>query len=967
MTCSGTSDCMCGCCAGTSVQTPQPEANPPGLPAIARRVGTWAQFKESMLARLSSSDYPALNPLTTRSDDDFTVAVLDATSVVLDILTFYQERLSNEAYLRTAQQPRSLTELSRLIGYAPTPGVSAAAYVAFTLTQPVGQPADPNAPAITIPQGTQVQSVPPQGQTAQTFETSAPILAKADWTALPVQTGLPWVPNRVDTFVYLEGTATQIQPGDLFLIVGNERIGNPSDMNWDVRMVATVEADGANDRTLVTWAEPLGSGSVGPSAESPGFFVFRQRASLFGYNAIQPQMLNTNSSPQPSNITSLLEPPGYTEWANFYPTTTVDLDSSYPKVTNGGWVALVGKSSDTSRIPAGYISLYHVSSVANVSRTDFGISGKITSVIPDTTAGLSGYNPRTTTAFAQSEQQGVAEQPLTVPLYGTLVSLEVLRNDMAGVQVIALSGKRQKIAYGGAASTITFTPDDFSATRYLVPGEILALTSAANLPTNTDGTIADWSAAAAPLTLFVADSSGRTGTILAPLSLFALSPSVAADPLVSECALVSQVSNDFSVGGSVDYYHTWFSLSSALTYCYERASTSVNANVGLATAGQSVTEILGSGSAATQDQEFTLKQMPLTFVQAPTPTGFASTLEVQANGMDWTEVPSLYLAAPSVQVYATLNQSDGSTDVLFGDGQEGATLPTGTNNIVADYRIGSGSAGNVAAGTITTLMDRPLGVSGVTNPAGATGGQDPQSPAAIRQNAPQTVLTLGRAVSITDYQNFASTFAGVSKAYAIWIPSGPARGVFLTIAGVAGAEVAATSPTFGYLVAALQSYGNPLIPLTVQSYVETLFSLYGTVLYDASYDQPTVQAQVLQTLASAFSFAARTFGQGVSADEVSTVIQGVPGVVAVNITGLAWGVSSQGGDLGQTGAPTVTQWNNWNAGAITLPVTRPPSSVNTLTQLCPYLPVPGPNAQPAPAEIIVLDPRPSGVNLGPMP
>lgn len=184
---------------------------------------------------------------------------------------------------------------------------------------------------------------------------------------------------------------------------------------------------------------------------------------------------------------------------------------------------------------------------------------------------------------------------------------------------------------------------------------------------------------------------------------------------------------------------------------------------------------------------------------------------------------------------------------------------------------------------------------------------------------------------------------------------------------MAGAEVAATSPTFGYLVAALQSYGNPLIPITVQSYVETLFNLYGTVLYDASYDQPTVQAQVLQTLASAFSFAARTFGQGVSADEVSTVIQGVPGIVAVNITGLAWGVSSQGGDLGQTGAPTVTQWNNWNAGAMTLPVTRPPSSVNTLTQLCPYLPVPGPDAQPAPAEIIVLDPRPSGVNLGPMP
>ena len=77
------------------------------------------------------------------------------------------------------------------------------------------------------------------------------------------------------------------------------------------------------------------------------------------------------------------------------------------------------------------------------------------------------------------------------------------------------------------------------------------------------------------------------------------------------------------------------------------------------------------------------------------------------------------------------------------------------------------------AGAITTLIDRPLGVSGVTNPLGATGGQDPQSVDDIRTNAPLSVLTLGRAVSITDYQNFAATFAGIAKAYAIWIPSGP--------------------------------------------------------------------------------------------------------------------------------------------------------------------------------------------------
>ena len=124
----------------------------------------------------------------------------------------------------------------------------------------------------------------------------------------------------------------------------------------------------------------------------------------------------------------------------------------------------------------------------------------------------------------------------------------------------------------------------------------------------------------------------------------------------------------------------------------------------------------------------------------------------------------LYDQAATAPVFATLNLPGGAAAIQFGDGVEGATLPTGQSNIQANYRVGLGSAGNVAAGTITTLVDRPLGVSGVTNPLPATGGQDAQSVDDIRTNAPLSVLTLGRAVSIADYQNFAASFAGIAKA-----------------------------------------------------------------------------------------------------------------------------------------------------------------------------------------------------------
>ena len=62
------------------------------------------------------------------------------------------------------------------------------------------------------------------------------------------------------------GTATQLNPGDLILIVGDERSYPPTNENWDVRAVATVTVDGPNNRTYVTWNEGLGDGGVVPPA-----------------------------------------------------------------------------------------------------------------------------------------------------------------------------------------------------------------------------------------------------------------------------------------------------------------------------------------------------------------------------------------------------------------------------------------------------------------------------------------------------------------------------------------------------------------------------------------------------------------------------------------------------------------------------------------------------------------------------
>jgi hypothetical protein len=145
------------------------------------------------------------------------------------------------------------------------------------------------------------------------------------------------------------------------------------------------------------------------------------------------------------------------------------------------------------------------------------------------------------------------------------------------------------------------------------------------------------------------------------------------------------------------------------------------------------------------------------------------------------------------------------------------------------------------------------------------------------------------------------------------------------------------------------------------SFVETLFSFSAQIAYDPAYEQANVTATVRRTLMAAFSFAARSFGQGVGVDEIATVIQDVPGVIAVNVTALTRGISSTGGDLASLADfATVTVHNGWIAQEITL--SRP--FADSPDRLCAFVPVAHFKALPQPAEILVLDPNPNALVLG---
>ena len=222
---------ICGCCEGLVKLTPLPIANRPGLDALAYRVGTHASFLESMIACLSSSEFPELARLTTRAKNDPSIALLDAWAMVADVLTFYQERIANEGYLRTATERRSILELARLIGYQLRPGVSASVYLGFTMDK--GAEAD-------IPIGTRAQSIPGPGESPQAFETSDILPARQEWNGLQPRLTRPQniTVANVNSIndIYFAGTATNLKANDALLFV----FGNSPHQQY-LRYVDTVE------------------------------------------------------------------------------------------------------------------------------------------------------------------------------------------------------------------------------------------------------------------------------------------------------------------------------------------------------------------------------------------------------------------------------------------------------------------------------------------------------------------------------------------------------------------------------------------------------------------------------------------------------------------------------------------------------------------------------------------------------
>jgi predicted phage baseplate assembly protein len=884
-----------GCCypPPAAPATPLIIFNPPGVSIINYRVGTFTSFRRAMLDAVPQPDPldDRPNPLLAWREGnagDYLTTLVELWAYLADVLTFYQERIANEAYLPTATLRGSLLRLAKLIGYRPSPGSGASALVAFTVER---------ARSVVIPSGFRVGAKPTPGKPPPVFETDAVLQALGEHSAIPLSAVAPtnqfvaladfdslfsgratarnagaaaanlygsagvaflrtiapidasasgesrfetrslyrpFLDGRTRTIV-LKGTSTRLATGDDILVV--EREGSASE-SQTVRRVIEVVPDKTAGTTTIRWTEPASS-----SYEQVSLYALRVRAAPFGANApawiTLPPTLNGTSGGTDGPFKN-------TNWDN-----PGDRWAYLPTPAGSGTNTTIGDPDQTLFLDATYDAIK-----AAPEKPAWAVLTGVDGTPNPLTVHVTDARPVTRTAYATTARVTRLSLRESLPGFN--------KEDVADA-VYQLRG------------TLVLTGSERVELQALLPlpdglaGATLVL--AGLYPNLSDGQ-------AVALSAYLFDAPGS--------SRMAESATLSGAPVLD-----------------ADNNITTVTLTKALAHTYARAGAVLLANLVAASQGETQRdEVLGS-SDASANQTYSLKKKPLTYLPSADPEGlFAvqSTLRVTVNGVMWSERPTLLQSLPTNQVYSTELDETGQTTVVFGDGQAGARPPSGRDNIRARYRKGLGTTGHVAAGALQQLLDSAPGVQSATNPQPAYGGADAESLTRLRQNAPASVRTFGRAVSAQDYAAVALTYPGVAMATAAWVVRDPR-----TLAALAQPYVQLTVVTDDRVPLAeqpvlarnlrqfLDRRRDPNVPLRICDFVAVYVDVAATIEVDERYGRQATLAAAQAALQPGLNadgtpgfFAAERLGLGQSLhlSALYAAIQAVAGVKDATVTTL---------------------------------------------------------------------------------
>jgi predicted phage baseplate assembly protein len=835
----------------TASLTGSPRRNRPGLPEIRTRIGTHGAFLAAMLDRIRTRTQPGLAGLHTRASDDPAIALCDAWASIADVLTFYQERIANEGYLRTAVERRSVAEIARLVGYRMRPGVAASAHLAFTT--------EANETAV-LPAGVRVQTVPDGEEPARRFELVETLEARSDLNQLKVHATEAPAPDPDLTQFFAAGVASTVKPGDAVVLVADD---HPV-----MRRVTEVASQFVSERTLIRLAPPAPPAGTpvaegGAIREAPA----EQPLSLADLaDEIREELAQV--AVRPPRVASLLH---QDVMSLLKPDTDIAMRLRGSSVRDGDTDNLYAALGAVRETGTGRLEVHAM----RLSTSPFGASAP-----PRMEAGR-----HATTDWPLAEDSSVLfiEAIANDILPGSWVAFEAPPGQpVPPPRRVVAASVVGRVAYGLATRCTRLQLDgpwiDSAATfEHLRKLTVYAGSTPVVLARND-----------------VTEPIGKTREIeldqvigeIAPGRWMIVEGELFDRPgaRMSEVVMLESSRHVLPVQGSGDRgVRTVLRLANELAYRYRRDSVIIWGNVARATEGETFSEVLGSGDGTRVGQGFVLARAPLTYVSSPTVNGGASTLQVVVNGVIWQEVDNLALAGPNDRVFVIEPAGVAPPVIRFGNGTNGARLPTGVENVVAHYRVGLGVDGNCYPGQISQLLTRPAGVRSVVNPRPASGGADPESRDDARRNAAAGVTALGRLVGVQDFADFARSFAGVGKADATLVHRNGEPTVLVTIAGQDDTPIQPDADLLHSLADALQRWGDTSQAVIVLPARNVRVVLSAHVGLAEGHVWEWVQPRLRVMLLDRFGYSLRQLGRNLYRSEVLQAMHEVPGVADVDL------------------------------------------------------------------------------------
>lgn len=817
--------------------------------------------------------------------DDPTVALADSWAIVCDVLGFYRERLANETYIGTAQERRSVIELARAVGYSPNPGLSASCLLYYKIeTGVVG--------TVTIPAGSKVRAIPLPGEVPLVFETHGDLVARPDLNAIRLFGKTAACISEATQRIYLAGVDKGLKAGDLLLVhrpirpdlyflasaietdrkaeqtiievalryswngttgiapaqgsKSNPMQSAPHDTARQEAPSMPKSADWTTTPAYYHWrlssspwieanilskfrSEPKGIASKASTGEGLNedrqtiVVGFRRRAMVFGHNA--PRRPRNLRNPSGGEIDWTLDP------ADIVEPDRIDLDGHHPSVVPESQlcIEIPGRS-----VHGADLEVYTVKAVELISRSAYGITGNVTRIRLD--------RPWKSPVWREDYQEIV--QRAIVHLEDVPMELGWAPGHPIGPPAAEQPGR---VPTPHRASDKSWVVLD-GVYLWLEPGRKVILDG--DPPSEHDRSVDQQPEV---LTIAEVEHPNYPGE-LGPKGRGA----IARPP------------------------HTKVRFKESLRFRYEQSTVKLYANVVEATHGEAYEEILGSGDGAREFQAFQLSRKPLTHLPRPQANGSRAEIGVYVGGQEWEQVDSMLEDAGTSRIFAVAIDDTANARVYFGDGQAGARLPTGRENVSAKYRVGLGRAGNIARDRLKLPVDHPLGVQEVSN-LRSVGGSDPEPISRIRANAPRSTSALDRLVTEADYLGVARTFPGIAKADVFRSQSSTGDIVVVSVLDERGVEMEPENPILEALHSVLTRSGDGLAEIVVCSGEPRTIKLGARVTLVDRVAWTPVEDRIQTILGEMFGFERRELGQTAYASEVLAAIQSVDGVAQATL------------------------------------------------------------------------------------